>query len=112
MGKSAPKIPVDAFKMSIQYGICSGIVDWLHRLIVKDKVIWSGRKCGPDALFIDSPRFLVDISRKGALRGLPTSRVGPTPNYCILKFQQSRGACRLRFSATVESLQSLLPKLV
>ena len=69
MGKSSPKIPVSLFKMSIQYGLCSGVVDWLHKLTVREKTVWSGRKCGPDALFIDQPTMFGGPLEEGGVQG-------------------------------------------
>lgn len=69
MGKSSPKVPVFAYKMTITYGLCHGVVDWVHRLIVREKVIWNGRKCGPDALFIDAPKAFGGHLEEGGVQG-------------------------------------------
>ncbi len=55
--------------MSIQYGICSGVVDYLHKLTVRTKVVWAGRKCGPDALLINQPEIFGGLMEEGGVQG-------------------------------------------
>lgn len=69
MGKSSPKVPVFAFKMSITHGICHGIIDRLHRVIVREKVVWSGRHCGPDQLLISEPTIFGGLKEEGGVQG-------------------------------------------
>lgn len=71
MGKGGkPKVEVTEYSMSQHFGVCSGPVDALLKIIVKEKDAWIGEQDENGVLTINSPEMFGGVKKEGGLRGL------------------------------------------
>jgi hypothetical protein len=67
--KSAPKIEVTEYKMSIHMGICAGPVDSLLKIEIGEKEAWSGFETDNTILAIDEPDLHGGPKKEGGAVG-------------------------------------------
>ena len=71
MGKSKkPKVEVTEYYMSEHFGICSGPVDALLGLTVKEKSAWAGEATQNAVIGIDEKELYGGVKKEGGLSGL------------------------------------------
>lgn len=70
MGKSkSPKVEVTEYSMSEHFGICSGPIDALLSIIIKEKTAWTGELIEQASFNIDQPELFGGIKKEGGLVG-------------------------------------------
>lgn len=70
MGKSKkPKVEVTEYSMSEHFGICSGPIDALLGIIIKEKTAWTGELIEQASFNIDQPELFGGIKKEGGLVG-------------------------------------------
>jgi len=96
MGKSKPKMEVTEYYMSDHLGICSGPIDALLGITVKEKSAWRGYQSEPGTITIDRPDLFGGIKKEGGLRGtvtyLPRRNDQVLPDNLAVKLDRSSGA--------------------
>lgn len=72
MGKKGgkPKIEVTEYFLSEHFGICSGPVDALRRLIIKEKDAWAGVQSSQGLFEINKPDLFGGIKKEGGAVGI------------------------------------------
>lgn len=70
MGKSdAPQQEVTVYAMSIHFGVCTGPVDYLKRIVVDEKDAWTGRQTSAAAFHVANPELFGGIKKEGGVDG-------------------------------------------
>lgn len=71
MGKSKkPKVEVTEYYMSEHFGICSGPVDALLNVIIKEKEAWSGSQSEQGTFGINLPELFGGVKKEGGVAGV------------------------------------------
>lgn len=69
MGSKKPKVEVTEYFMSIHFGICTGPVDELQKIIIGDKEAFSGSLTDVTSISINKPDAFGGIKKEGGLIG-------------------------------------------
>ena len=73
MGKGGkPKVEVTEYYMSEHFGVCSGPVDAITRIIVKEKDAWVGEQSELASTVINLPELFGGVKKEGGLKGVVT----------------------------------------
>jgi hypothetical protein len=69
VGKGSPKIEVTEYYMSEHFGVCTGPIDALLSLTVKEKQAWVGEISTPQEVIINKPELFGGKRKEGGLVG-------------------------------------------
>jgi hypothetical protein len=67
-----PKVEVTEYYMSEHFGVCSGPVDAILRIIVKEKDAWVGEQSELASTVINLPELFGGVKKEGGLKGVVT----------------------------------------
>jgi uncharacterized protein YegL len=67
-----PKVEVTEYYMSEHFGVCSGPVDAITRIIVKEKDAWVGEQSELASTVINLPELFGGVKKEGGLKGVVT----------------------------------------
>lgn len=68
-GKGSSKMRVTDYFMSVHYGVCSGPVDLIRRILVKEKVAWSGSETAQTGIVINNRGLFGGSKKEGGVGG-------------------------------------------
>lgn len=69
MGKSKPKVEVTQYRMSIHFGICHGIPDYISEIKIAEKTAWAGQQAVQGSFIIDQPELFGGDKKEGGAVG-------------------------------------------
>jgi len=86
-----PKVEVTEYSMSEHFGICSGPVDAITRIIVKEKTAWEGSQSTLGTTVINLPELFGGVKKEGGLKGLVTFLPGDADQLMPIGLAQKLG---------------------
>lgn len=69
MGKSKPKVEVTQYRMSIHFGICHGIPDYISEVKIAEKSAWTGQQGTQGSFIINQPELFGGDKKEGGAVG-------------------------------------------
>jgi hypothetical protein len=96
VGKSSPKVEVTEYAMSEHFGVCTGPVDFIQQLIVKEKQAWLGEQSELGEIAINDTELFGGVKKEGGLKGtlhyLPGAPDQVLPDTLAQKLGRANGA--------------------
>lgn len=96
MGKPKPKMEVTEYYMSVHFGICSGPIDALLGVTIKEKTAWTGVQTEPGAFAVSNKDLFGGVKKEGGIDGLVTYLPGRSdqvlPDFHAARLGRGTGA--------------------
>lgn len=107
--KDSGKVPVVDYSLSVHFAICHGPIDYVHRIVVKEKEAWRGKVSGNTRISVNKRDLFGGNKKEGGVAGiahlLPGDDDQVIPAYIAARFGRTpatmpayRGVASMFFS--------------